>query len=659
MKKIAILGIVIASTLGLHAQERLVGLQNNPILLDKSYAVDNGSITRSAPSILLPFIDDFAGKSPIPDQAKWEGKSVFINSNYAINMPTVGVATFDAIDSNGKLYDAAGAFAKPCDTLTSLEINLSYAPNDNVILSFAYQVGGVGDMPESGDSLTLQFLNSSNQWVNVWSASVIQQKSAIIERNHLKGTLDSLKSTDLSVTFFSAYVRIDQPDYLYDGFRFRFTNYASVAVNSFVPGRASNADHWHLDLVYLNRARIENENTLDVALALPLLPFSAKYESIPWRHLNTNSYNQLFGQQLTTTYHIKNLGLTPSSVGLNLKIIPAFGNGESLNFSGGQHNIPDIGNIREIPVVLPTYNFYNDNTDSAIFNVVSYIVTDNDPAPIKREFRYNDTTSYTYKFHDYYAYDDGTSENGYGLYGSGSASGRVGVKFQNYVEDSLRGVYIYFNQTVKNVNTSNKIKLAVWADDGGGKPGELLYLQDTVRPTISGEMNKFVAYKFSKAIPIKYNQTYFVGWMQTNEDFVNIGFDRNRNHRDKIFFYMNGSWQPSVYEGAIMLRPIFAAADSKFPPNPVLPPVKSSTSDKVTAVPNPANDHIKLHWKDTNTEPLTSKVELFDMRGRLVKTMQVKYGESLNVSNLQEGTYLIRVSNGSKVVETTKVLIKK
>ena len=662
MKKSVIATFIISlfSIFGLNAQERLVGLQDNPEIANKIRNIESQGIIRSGPSIALPFIDDFAKPGPFPNQAKWEGNSVFINDNFAINTPTIGVATFDAIDSTGKLYDVAGAFSKPADTLLSREINLSYTTADNIVLSFAYQAGGLGDMPESADSLTLQFLNSSNEWVAVWSASANQRDSSITEKRHLTQEVIINKSEDLSSQFYTTYIRINQSDFLFDGFRFRFINHASIAVNTFVPGRASNADHWHLDVVYLNRARSLGDFVPDVAISEPQRPFYHGYESIPWIHFSSHAHNQLFREQLTSSFFITNLGLAPSSVGLNIKITPLIGNGEKFNYSLGQQNIPSPEETREYPVTLPNYNFYSDHSDSAAFEIMSYMITDNDASTLRRELRYNDTTRYIYKFYDYYAYDDGTAENGYGLYGNGASTGRVAVQFQSYAQDSLRGVYLYFNKTINKVNTSNKIKLAVWADNGRGNPGGPIYVQDTVRPTVSDDLNKFIAYKFSQAIPVKLNQTYYVGWMQTSEDFVNIGFDRNRNHQDKTFYYLNGAWNPSVYEGSLMLRPIFTKTDSDFPPDPVLPPVQSSTSEAVTPIPNPANSYIRLHWKESQSEPLKSKVELFDMRGRLVRTQQVNYGEAVDVSTLSEGIYFIRVyDEKSKLVETSKVIIKK
>lgn len=664
MKKLAIAGTItcLLSTFGLNAQERLVGLQNNPEILDKDYTASSKNIVRYASSIALPFIDDFAKQGPFPDQAKWEGSSVFINNSFAINMPTVGVATFDAVDATGKLYDVAGSFSKAADTLLSRKINLAYTPADNIVLSFYYQPGGLGDVPESNDSLTLQFLSSANQWVEVWSASANQRDSSITERNHTTGTTTIHKSGNISIEFYSTYIKIDQPDFLYDGFRFRFVSYASIAVNSFVPGRASNADHWHLDLVYLNRARTEGDYIPDVAITTPQQPFSYSYEAIPWRHLknNDNARKQLFGDQLSTTFSVVNLGLSPSSIGLNVRITSLIGSGASYSFSIGQQNIPAIGAIQEYPVILPDYSFISDHADSAAFEVTSYITTDNDASTLRREFRHNDTTNYTYKLYDYYAYDDGTAENGYGLYGSGASTGRVAVKFRSYEKDSLRGVYLYFNKTVSEVNASSRLKLSVWSDNGLGQPGELLYVQDTVRPATSDELNKFVPYKFSKAVPIGNSQTFYVGWMQTGEDFVNIGFDRNRNHQNKTFYYLNGVWNPSAYEGALMLRPIFTKADSSFPPDPILPPIQSSTPEAVTPVPNPASSYVKLRWKEGQSEPVKSRVELFNMRGSLVKRQQLSYGESVDVSNLSEGIYFIRIyDEKNKLVETSKVIVKR
>ena len=60
--------------------------------------------------LVLPFFDDFAYNSKIPDPARWVDKNVFINQTMAVDPPSIGVATFDGLNSNGTPY--GGGFSK-------------------------------------------------------------------------------------------------------------------------------------------------------------------------------------------------------------------------------------------------------------------------------------------------------------------------------------------------------------------------------------------------------------------------------------------------------------------------------------------------------------------------------------------------------------------
>src|SRR5665213_1024999 len=130
-------------------------------------------------TLSLPFFDDFSsGTSVYPDRNKWFDKNVFINDGFAINPPTVGVATFDGIDSVGFPYSNTN-LEYGADTLTSKYINLTAnsLPTDSTIyLSFFYQSAGNGNTPDDGDSLILQFKYYNDSlnyydWVTVWEAN--------------------------------------------------------------------------------------------------------------------------------------------------------------------------------------------------------------------------------------------------------------------------------------------------------------------------------------------------------------------------------------------------------------------------------------------------------------------------------------------------------
>ena len=79
---------------------------------------------------------------------------MFINRNYPINPISLGVATFDGLDSLGYPYDIMSNLdGKPADYLTSKPIDLSSV--NKAFLLFYYQPKGIGDMPQTEDKLYL------------------------------------------------------------------------------------------------------------------------------------------------------------------------------------------------------------------------------------------------------------------------------------------------------------------------------------------------------------------------------------------------------------------------------------------------------------------------------------------------------------------------
>ena len=102
---------------------------------------------KSFSNLVVPFIDDFSYKSNIPDTSLWENKSVFVNRSYGYNPITIGVATFDGLNSFGRPYNInlTGTDSENADTLTSRIIDLSGL--DSAYFMFFYQSQGLGNDP--------------------------------------------------------------------------------------------------------------------------------------------------------------------------------------------------------------------------------------------------------------------------------------------------------------------------------------------------------------------------------------------------------------------------------------------------------------------------------------------------------------------------------
>jgi len=640
------------------AQEKLVGLIENP--LARPQPKRTASTALRAPTMLeLPLVDNFAPVKPWPNTDLWTSNGVYVNTHYALNMPAIGVATFDALDANGRAYPWLGGAALPADTLTSLPVNLAGA--NSVVLSFFFQPGGLADLPGPGDLFYLEFYSpSTDSWERVWYAYVNATEDKVIE---MKGT-EEIQHTpaDIRSTFIYTALEIE-PQWLELGFQFRFVNMVSLTVNTDAPGRSNNADVWHLSFVYLDKWRnVDDTNLPDVGIAVPQGPLTKVYESVPASHLNTTeAQRNLFGSTTDFTITYRNLGWGTRNVTRRFSIMPLYGSGVApVSYSGGSENIFD-GQTQTRTYEFPPYPFSADD-DEAAFEIRSYLVTDADPSPLRAALRSNDTTTYIQRFHDYYAYDDGSAENGYGLFGAGTENGRAATQFHCYRTDSLRGVYMYFNYAKDGANLK-PFKLAVW-DDDEGIPGNLIYSHNVSRPEVRDSMNKFVAYKFAKALPIARGQIFYVGWIQSSEVFLNIGFDANRLNGHRNFYALSaiGGWYPSIYDGSLMIRPIFCEPqdfpDDFVPPPTPVPQVRPD--DEYLLYPNPAVDQVNIRNLKAEREMLppsnTQRIEVYDLRGTLRHSAYTPDG-TFSVAKLPAGIYIVRIYENNLIKSSRKIIV--
>ena len=645
--------LILAAT-NMQAQELIVGLDENPLCTDKTARVR----TRTLTSCELPFVDDFSRQgASVPDTKLWDnGKTVFVNNNYAINPPTKGVATFDAFDSRGQIYANASTSTFTADTLLSMPINLNYLEQDSIYLSFYIQPQGYGDLPEESDSLCLEFYSPIDDlWYRVWRAAVIAD-TKLEFRNHMDNTVIIAENDSIWAEFFRIDVKIDKSKFLHDNFRMRFTNHASISVHPAFPGRSTNVDHWHLDYVYLDKNRsAANQNIPDIALVKQHRGLTTNYLSVPATHL-AYAKQYLLENPMNLELVYKNFGMGTRSVARSFRLRTLAGSGLTISYSAGAENIAD-GRTVTLSYPVPRYEFSTVD-DSAAIEITGWIDTDNDPSDFRTALRFNDTVTSIYTFKDHYAYDDGSAENGYGLFGTGSANGKVAVRFSTYKADTLRGVYLYFNRTFNDANRKHKFVVAVW-DDAGGIPGNIIHQDDGGGLAhFHDELNSFVAYRFSKPVYLSQNEVFYVGWLQTDEGFLNIGFDRNSNSREKTLFNIGQNWEQSAFSGSLMLRPIFCRADI-FPSDSIPlynEPVIQNGKSSFFAYPNPTRNIVYLDEKLDNSPVVASKIELYALSGELVRVYQNVTG-SIDLSAMQSGIYLMRVWTADKRVRETKRII--
>ena len=596
------------------AQEVLNELTLNGQLLGNTKAIHATKHLKAGvnDTLSIPFIDDFSYEGPYPDENRWEDQHVYINNDLAIAPISIGVASFDGLDSSGYPYNISASINSSAiaDYLTSKPIDLNYNVSDSLYLSFYYQPEGRGNAPEGRDSLVLEFRADDSTWVSMWNKSGF---------NPAEG--DS--------TFYKVMVPVLNSAFLYKGFQFRFKNYATLS---------GSIDHWHVDYVYLDKGRTVLDDPLsDVTFVYSPSSMLKEYSAMPWKHYSS--------AQVATSLSnfIRNNDTIAINTDYQYNILE---NNVSLATEGGTDNIdayrdfgyshctPDCPSIMNPPV---NYTFVADARDSATF-VIEHTIKPNNLNDLVSS---NDTVRYYQRFYNYYAYDDGTAEAGYGLTASGGA---LAYQFNIDRQDTLRGIKIYFNPQLKNIS-SYTFTVAVWADNNG-IPGTLLFQDTLVKPvyTKSGP-NGFFNYLLNKK-DLTLNGKYYVGMIQTLEESLNVGFDKNTNKKDKIFYNIDGVWYNTNFTGALMIRPMFGKnfmigideqKQEKFQKN------------TFTLYPSPANDRVMINT--LSTAPFDIMIN--DLSGRMVKLEKnLQNKTSIDVADLSAGMYLFTIiADGLPIVK--------
>jgi hypothetical protein len=558
----------------------------------------------------------------------WLDNYAFLNSTYPIYPPSVGVATLDGVDENGMPYDFSTSLPYGvADHLTSKPINLDvYEPSDSLYLSFYYQAQGRGNAPEQNDSLILQFRSSTLDWTNIWNAEG-----------------DELPSDSM---FKQVMIPVTNTAWFENDFQFRFRNYATLS---------GNVDHWHIDYVRFSDARHYQDTVYeDVAYVYPAYSLLNKYQSMPWSHFLVDPAS-FMNDTLLLTFHnnLNNL----KNTGYLWKVFDETGT-ELFEKNGGSKNFAENVFCQNVGIqcdpldtfvpMSPDFGFtFPDNgNDSADFEIIASLTTNPD------NIKDNDTLHYTQVFHNYYAYDDGTAENGYGM----EIQSPVGVsmaayRFNMIKGDTLRGVRFYFNPQLDDVS-QKLFTLMVWT--GNETPETIIYQNDSLSPVYSPGLNYFRTYTINDTILELQAGNFFVGWMQTENYRMNVGFDRNLNANENMFYnILGGGWLQSQLPGAWMIRPVFSS--DTLPPD-VFSIEENAVMSEFSVFPNPASDEVYIVAMNETGNSNDYLVNIFNSTGSVVKQVS-SLPRSVSISELAPGFYFINIQNKETQEQKTYKLV--
>jgi hypothetical protein len=562
----------------------------------------------------LPFFDDFSQSSSTPDPGRWAiGNGVLVSNQFAINPPSFNVATFNGVNGAGIAYNTLDSLAAgPADTLMSNEIDLSgYTPSSNIFLSFWYESGGLGEKPEAGDVMILQFKNASGVWK---------------EKIRLAGEkLNAFKQSILPV---------DSSQYLHSAFQFRFINFSKLS---------GNFDTWHIDYIYLNNNR-HSADTIFTDIAISRPPFSVsingqdtfqtasvlkRYTSMPKNQFIVNPEAELADSVMVT---INNLNNQFNFYNKTIYITPPNQTVTKNHFIAANKRQDSLG-----VKILPGW-FTNDTSAYTLkykFQL-SYNFTSTRPEMVV-PFQANDTITGSTVLHNYFAYDDGSAEYTIAL---NQKFGKVAYRYIMNTPDTLSDIEIHFPFSVKNVEGQN-FNLMLWKKLRNGQDSFLLRRPVTLKYNGTG----FTRYLMDSTVRFVLKDTFYIGWEQTADYPLRIGFDENTRSMNHVFVNLAGTWTPfDLFEGSIMMRPLFRSN------------IKTASEEDIYAsqykiYPNPGSGKVYL-------EGAAEKVYVYDLTGSLKSEITLVPGDLHEFDlSLKPGMYLLRIVNRNKFV-TKKLIVQ-
>ena len=546
-------------------------------------------------TINLPIWDDFSYGGGLPDTAIWiNSAGVNINFFKGINPPTLGVATFDGASSFAGIYNtdpfaigfADSLVSKPIDlgSLSSTEINTVY-------LSFFWEFFGLPEIPDAEDSLRLLFKNQQSQWEVI---DVFHRDRAI--------------SND---TFQYVIYKVESR-FLHPAFQFKFENIARLS---------GPYDSWHIDYIYLDKNRsITDRAFIDRAISQPPDYIFDRYSAVPMDQFVVNPQKFIKASKVD----IYNLDALLQPIEYTAILRHTFNPTQiidTLNFNT-EVNPPLQGFERRTLLTEELDPGKMDpDLDSLYLTMDLYISSGDSLSPAGINYRVNDTTSFDYALDNHFAYDDGTAEFGIGME---QMDAQIALMFVLEEPDVLNRVDIHF-PNIGRIQAGSAFNLKIWRRLTDN-PDDLLYERPDLAVEPITDFNQFQTIRLSETFV---SDTFFIGIEQRTNEFMAIGFDKQHDSGDRIFYNIFGGWQPNEeLQGSMMLRPYFGDSEPTALPQEQHPMVR--------IYPNPTRDILRIEGK-------IDEVILYDLLGNRISHSPGSGSViELDLGHLKEGVYILR-----------------
>jgi hypothetical protein len=565
--------------------------------------------TRQTNTATLPFWDDF---SKGIQSSRWIPKGASYTETIGNKAPSIGMVLFNGVDEAGKSYSSQEKDQGEGDYLSSIPLDLSVIPaaqQASVYLSFYWQAGGKAEVPDSNDRLTLQILTPGGTWLNIWE----KRGGTAVDRNR----------------FIQETIAI-RPEWQHANFQFRF----------FSNGRQSGPfDSWLLDYVYLNSKRSSTDLSYpDRALTQRTTVRLGDFGAYPWELLQKNQK----GKWSTAKSEFQNLENRFKAMEYSVTLRDSSGVSMlPINSTTPFNPVPNALERRtiasrsftEIPLpAKPTEVVF----EMALITGDGLLTEINGSDTVRYsqvDFRSNDRVSSRFPIRDYFAYDQGVADYTAGI---NQRSGQIAVEYTTPEPVFLKGISIDFSNT-RQVN--QVLDLVVWS----ALDKKPLYSKEVVIPAKApGQAIHY--FPLEEAIPV--SGTFFVGFTQFTNDFLQVGLDKGNDFSGRIFYNVGGGWVKNTeVTGSLLIRPhvsLTGKASGNIEP-----------TNSLRIYPNPTVNEVQVEGE-------FSSLQVVDSYGREVFPSRVPSakGEILNFKDQHPGLYLIYVQ-GSSGPQSYRILVKK
>lgn len=688
------------------AQEVVTGLTQNATIAKAAKRM-NTSNTRDG-AVKLPFLDDFSNYTGYPKSSYWTDKQAFVNNTYPVVPPTIGVATLDALDANGKVYAHAERTPFSADTLTSALIRLDsnftqHRPmgiRDSLYFSFYYQPGGacksypavpwerIGDAPESDDKLILEFGYATGNMI----FTGFEYGSYFIEQGH----------------YYIAGDTIDNPFmpgciYIFESSAFAGEEIMMPTDSIFGPEYVWN-EVWSSDGCSVDEWLTENSLEYFKQVLIPITDeqylrnnFQFRFRNLASLDLDSWSGNNIAGWTSNCDqWHIDYVFLDvnrngndrfPNDVAFVSPTTSALAQYQAMpwnqyrpsDMAAQFHNeLANISNntkntfynyeVRKQNGELVYRSTVNNENAPAYYNGGLHTYPNHATPNINFAYSYDNADSATFFITHIFRLEGSNDEclsndtctfeqTFHNFYAYDDGTAEAGYSLLSTMSSPNASLAVQFTLAQPDSLRCVRMWFNSALNDENFAPFTLTVWGDngagkpgevlySLPAQLPNHGEEYLDFvNYYLEEPLYVEGTFYVGFQQNHDVQLNIGFDQNNDARDHFFYKTTNTWNESFYKGAPMIRPVLGKAYDH-----------SSIAERspidIRFYPNPTNDKVFIQL---NEDAYNVQYQVYDIYGRQLQSGDLNNG-CIDLAHYSAGIYLVRILNNNTILQTEKII---